>query len=176
MPLPTEVVVHPLVLLSAVDHYSRVAKDTRKRVVGVLLGSTFKGKCDVTNSFAVPFEEDLRNPTVWYLDHSFLEKMELKPAMKRLLAAATTAQMESSSETEKLEDSLRILRLRSVHAQQARSPARHPLPPVTAPPARAARASSLALATATRGTRSLARGGATTRRAARSSTATSRAT
>ena len=76
MPLPTEVVVHPLVLLSAVDHYSRVAKDTRKRVVGVLLGSTFKGKCDVTNSFAVPFEEDLRNPTVWYLDHSFLEKME----------------------------------------------------------------------------------------------------
>lgn len=77
MPLPTEVVVHPLVLLSAVDHYNRAAKDKRgARAIGVLLGSTFQGKCDVTNSFAVPFEEDTRNPQVWYLDHSFLEKME----------------------------------------------------------------------------------------------------
>lgn len=25
------------------------------------------------NSFAVPFEEDLRNPNIWYLDHNFLE-------------------------------------------------------------------------------------------------------
>jgi hypothetical protein len=33
------VVVHPLVLLSVVDHYNRVAKDTKKRAVGVLLGS-----------------------------------------------------------------------------------------------------------------------------------------
>lgn len=47
-----EVIVHPLVLLSTVDHYNRVAKDTRKRVVGVLLGTTFKGRIDVTNSFA----------------------------------------------------------------------------------------------------------------------------
>ena len=77
MPLPTEVVVHPLVLLSAVDHYNRAAKDKKgARGIGVLLGSTFQGKCDVTNSFAVPFEEDRRNPQVWYLDHSFLEKME----------------------------------------------------------------------------------------------------
>lgn len=52
MPLPEEVVTHPLVLLSIVDHYNRVARDTRKRAVGVLLGSTFKGKCDITNSFA----------------------------------------------------------------------------------------------------------------------------
>ena len=73
MPLPTEVVVHPLVLLSAVDHYNRAAKDKKgARAIGVLLGSTFQGKCDVTNSFAVPFEEDRRNPQVWYLDHSFL--------------------------------------------------------------------------------------------------------
>ena len=35
----TEVIIHPLVLLSVTDHYNRVAKDTRKRVVGVLLGS-----------------------------------------------------------------------------------------------------------------------------------------
>lgn len=49
---PTKVVLHPLVLLSVVDHYSRVAKDTRKRVVGVLLGEVSKGVVDVTNSFA----------------------------------------------------------------------------------------------------------------------------
>ena len=70
MSTTTEVVVHPLVLLSVTDHYHRVAKDTRKRVVGVLLGSrTPHGKTekvDITNSFAVPFEEDLNNPKVWY--------------------------------------------------------------------------------------------------------------
>ena len=49
---PTKVVVHPLVLLSVVDHYNRVAKDTKNRVVGVLLGSVHKGVVDVTNSFA----------------------------------------------------------------------------------------------------------------------------
>ncbi|KAK6145471.1 hypothetical protein DH2020_022291 [Rehmannia glutinosa] len=47
-----KVVVHPLVLLSIVDHYNRVARDTRKRVVGVLLGTSFKGTVDVTNSYA----------------------------------------------------------------------------------------------------------------------------
>jgi 26S proteasome regulatory subunit N8 len=47
-----EVIVHPLVLLSAVDHYNRVAKGTQKRVVGVLLGTSWKGRIDVTNSFA----------------------------------------------------------------------------------------------------------------------------
>jgi 26S proteasome regulatory subunit N8 len=71
----TEVVIHPLVLLSVTDHYNRVAKDTRKRVVGVLLGSKNRNLVDVTNSFAVPFEEDLSNPTVWFLDHNFLETM-----------------------------------------------------------------------------------------------------
>mmetsp|Transcript_21780 Transcript_21780/g.42870 ORF Transcript_21780/g.42870 Transcript_21780/m.42870 type:complete len:309 (+) Transcript_21780:324-1250(+) len=78
MPLPGEpesVVVHPLVLLSVVDHYNRVARDTKKRVVGVLLGSTFKGRVDISNSFAVPFEEDMKDPSIWYLDHSFLENM-----------------------------------------------------------------------------------------------------
>jgi 26S proteasome regulatory subunit N8 len=52
MPSPESVTVHPLVLLSVVDHYNRVAKDTKKRVVGVLLGSVNKGEVDVTNSFA----------------------------------------------------------------------------------------------------------------------------
>jgi 26S proteasome regulatory subunit N8 len=52
MPTPEKVVLHPLVLLSVVDHYGRVAKDTKKRVVGVLLGEVYKGQVDVTNSFA----------------------------------------------------------------------------------------------------------------------------
>ena len=52
MATPEQVVVHPLVLLSVVDHYNRVAKDTRKRVIGLLLGETSKGRTDVTNSFA----------------------------------------------------------------------------------------------------------------------------
>jgi len=67
------VVVHPLVLLSAVDHYSRV--ESVNRVVGVLLGSTYKGRVEVTNSYAVPFEEDNRNPNIWFLDHNYHETM-----------------------------------------------------------------------------------------------------
>lgn len=57
-----DVTVHPLVLLSAADHYHRVARGTRKRVVGILLGTVSRGRVDATNSFAVPFEEDNKNP------------------------------------------------------------------------------------------------------------------
>jgi len=71
--VPTKVIVHPLVILSAVDHFNRIA--TKKRVVGVLLGEVRKGVVDVTNSFAVPFEEDDQNPSIWFLDHNFLENM-----------------------------------------------------------------------------------------------------
>ncbi|KAF8115169.1 hypothetical protein N665_0029s0015 [Sinapis alba] len=70
-----KVVVHPLVLLSIVDHYNRVAKDSRKRVVGVLLGSSSRGIVDVTNSYAVPFEEDDKDPSIWFLDHNYHESM-----------------------------------------------------------------------------------------------------
>jgi 26S proteasome regulatory subunit N8 len=70
-----EVTMHPLVLLSAADHYHRVARGTRKRVVGVLLGSVSKGVVDCVNSFAVPFEEDSKNASVFYLDHNYLENM-----------------------------------------------------------------------------------------------------
>jgi len=75
---PSEVVdvtVHPLVLLSAADHYHRVARNTQRRVVGVLLGNVSRGRVDATNSFAVPFEEDRKNPAVFYLDHNYLENM-----------------------------------------------------------------------------------------------------
>lgn len=70
-----DVTVHPLVLLSAVDHYHRVARGTRKRAVGVLLGTVNMGRVDAMNSFAVPFEEDSKNPAVFYLDHNYLENM-----------------------------------------------------------------------------------------------------
>ena len=71
---PTSSIVHPLVLLSIVDHYNRLASSTSKRVVGVLLGSTTYGVVDVTNSFAVPFEED-KSDGVWFLDANYLEEM-----------------------------------------------------------------------------------------------------
>ncbi|PRP86832.1 hypothetical protein PROFUN_05049 [Planoprotostelium fungivorum] len=73
--VPTKVVVHPLVLLSTVDHYNRVARDTNKRVVGILLGEVHKGVVDITNSYAVPFEEDDLAPGIWFLDHNYHENM-----------------------------------------------------------------------------------------------------
>jgi len=72
---PEKAVVHSLVLLSVVDHYNRVAKDTKKRVVGVLLGSWFRGQVNITNSYAVPFEEDPKTPNIWYIDHDYHENM-----------------------------------------------------------------------------------------------------
>lgn len=72
---PAEVVVHPIVLLSVVDHYNRVAKGTSKRVVGTLLGETRSGKLHITSSFAVPFEEETRDPQVWFLDHNYHEQL-----------------------------------------------------------------------------------------------------
>ncbi len=92
MSRPDLVVVHPLVLLSVVDHYKRVvAKSKNKRVAGVLLGFKLfhlklfphyfpigewnKGVLDITNSYAVPFEEDPKEPRVWFLDHIYHENM-----------------------------------------------------------------------------------------------------
>merc|ERR1712025_770045 len=73
----TIVTVHPLVLLSVVDHFNRMSKiGNQKRVVGVLLGSwSSKTHLDVSNSFAVPFDEDEKDSSVWYLDHQYLEQM-----------------------------------------------------------------------------------------------------
>ncbi|KAG2183960.1 hypothetical protein INT44_008971 [Umbelopsis vinacea] len=71
----TTVTVHPLVLLSVTDHYNRAAKDSKKRVVGVLLGQSKGKSVNVANSFAVPFEEDDKDPSVWYLDHNYVEAM-----------------------------------------------------------------------------------------------------
>lgn len=73
--LSKTVTVSPLVLLSVVDHYNRVAKDSKKRVVGVILGDNLSDVIKVTNSYAIPFEEDEKNPSVWFLDHNFIESM-----------------------------------------------------------------------------------------------------
>lgn len=98
-----KVIVHPLVLLSVVDHFNRMGKiGNQKRVVGVLLGCwRAKGVLDVSNSFAgkqiykiyfkkisnliflffflchssVPFDEDDKDKSVWFLDHDYLENM-----------------------------------------------------------------------------------------------------
>lgn len=56
---PEKAIVHPLVLLSVVDHYNRVAKDTKKRVVGVLMGEVSRGTIDITNCFAGRHLRDL---------------------------------------------------------------------------------------------------------------------
>eukprot|EP01064_Diplonema_japonicum_P013418 TRINITY_DN2098_c0_g1_i1.p1 TRINITY_DN2098_c0_g1~~TRINITY_DN2098_c0_g1_i1.p1 ORF type:complete len:283 (+),score=93.25 TRINITY_DN2098_c0_g1_i1:57-851(+) len=73
---PSDVFMHSLPLLSTVDHYTRLAaKSAGKRVVGVLLGHNVNGKVHCTNSFAVPFEEDVKNPSIWYFDQHYLEDM-----------------------------------------------------------------------------------------------------
>lgn len=73
----SKVIVHPLVLLSVVDHFNRMSKiGNQKRVVGVLLGSwRAKGVLDISNSFAIPFDEDDKDKSVWFLDHDYLENM-----------------------------------------------------------------------------------------------------
>ncbi|KAH7697021.1 26S proteasome non-ATPase regulatory subunit 7 [Aphelenchoides avenae] len=74
------VVVHPLVLLSVVDHFNRVSKTTAvKRVVGMLLGSIKPDKTlDIANSFAVPFEENewwFEDFDTWFLDLDYVKDM-----------------------------------------------------------------------------------------------------
>ncbi|KAJ3332469.1 proteasome regulatory particle subunit [Blyttiomyces sp. JEL0837] len=72
---PDSIVIHPLVLLSVVDHFFRVARNTKKRVVGILLGQVVGNKVNVANSYALPFEEDEKDPSVWFLDHNYHEAM-----------------------------------------------------------------------------------------------------
>ncbi|VDK39333.1 unnamed protein product, partial [Dibothriocephalus latus] len=76
-PKIAKVTVHPLVLLGVVDHYNRMGKVSggQKRVVGVLLGALKGTNLDVSNCFAVPFEEDPTDSSVWFLDHDYLENM-----------------------------------------------------------------------------------------------------
>lgn len=58
--LPIGVKVHPIALLSIVDHHERTVGDKKnKRALGVLLGENVKGVYEITNSYALPFDESL---------------------------------------------------------------------------------------------------------------------
>ncbi|KAL0224119.1 hypothetical protein P9112_003509 [Eukaryota sp. TZLM1-RC] len=74
-PSPSLAIVHPLVLLSVSDHHKRVSRGPKQRVCGLLLGTVNRGVVDITNCFAVPFEENPRDPKVWMFDHQFAETM-----------------------------------------------------------------------------------------------------
>ena len=71
------IVIHPLVLLSVVDHYNRVVdKSKNRRVVGALLGDRLPdGTVDISNCYAIPFEEDPKDPNIWFLDHIYNETL-----------------------------------------------------------------------------------------------------
>ncbi|KAK8883407.1 26S proteasome non-ATPase regulatory subunit 7 [Tritrichomonas musculus] len=69
------VAVHPIVLLSIADHHHRVANDKNTRVIGILLGDFYKGQVNVLQCFAIPFEEDPTDPTVWFVDTNFIDDM-----------------------------------------------------------------------------------------------------
>ena len=72
----TQANVHPLVLLSIVDHFNRVnLKQRNRRVVGALLGSQNDNKIEIVNSYAIPFEEDVSQNNIWFLDHLYHETM-----------------------------------------------------------------------------------------------------
>lgn len=72
----TSVAVHPIVLLSVVDHFKRVCQKNRnKRVVGALMGEVYQGHVDITNCYAIPFEEDPKDPSIFFLDHTYHEQM-----------------------------------------------------------------------------------------------------
>lgn len=78
---PVMVDVHPLVLLSVVDHYARIHVNVQSAVrsVGLLLGClTIEDKeyhLDVSNCLAVPFDEDPKDPAVWFFDTNYGEQM-----------------------------------------------------------------------------------------------------
>ena len=82
-PVPYKVDIHPMILLSVIDHFSRVNKDTMapKRVIGLLLGSTQNSQdglspvIDIHSSFAVPFSEQKDSKDIWFLDISYAEEM-----------------------------------------------------------------------------------------------------
>lgn len=81
-PASGRVDIHPLVLLSVVDHYARVNNKvaTKKRVAGLLLGGYQRladgtQVLDINNCFAVPFDEDAKTPDVWFLDTNYADEM-----------------------------------------------------------------------------------------------------
>ena len=115
----TQASVHPLVLLSIVDHFNRVnLKQRNKRVVGALLGTCQLSKgyandenVEIVNSYAIPFEEDPSQSSIWFLDHLYhesmfdmMKKVPSKPhrsVRKRSLSAGTPQASLSAPTTSK---------------------------------------------------------------------------
>lgn len=62
------VIIHPTPLLQIADHYIRYDEE---KVVGIILGNTTNG-IHITNTFALPYEEDLNN---FFIDTSYLQSM-----------------------------------------------------------------------------------------------------
>ncbi|KPI89594.1 putative Proteasome regulatory non-ATP-ase subunit 8 [Leptomonas seymouri] len=82
VPTAGRVEVHPLVLLSLVDHYARMNTTAlqKKRVAGLLLGRYLRDHnglqtLDINNSFAVPFDEDPQDADVWFFDTNYAQEM-----------------------------------------------------------------------------------------------------
>lgn len=74
--IPLAVKMHPIPLLSIVDHYERtVGNKKNKRVVGALLGEVVNGVYEMTNSYAIPFDEISKKNGVWFIDHNYHEEM-----------------------------------------------------------------------------------------------------
>lgn len=68
--------MHPIALLSIVDHHERtVGSKKNKRALGVLLGENIDGIYEITNSYALPFDESAQKFGVWFADHNYHEEM-----------------------------------------------------------------------------------------------------
>ena len=67
--------VHPLTILSIIDHYRRLNVTGAGRVVGALLGTAHGHIISLTSSFAVPFDQDPKDPRASFLDHNYMEAM-----------------------------------------------------------------------------------------------------
>src|SRR5258708_29515465 len=65
--------VHPLTILSIIDHYRRLNVTGAGRVVGALLGTAHGHIISLTSSFAVPFDQDPKDPRASFLDHNYME-------------------------------------------------------------------------------------------------------
>jgi 26S proteasome regulatory subunit N8 len=58
------------------DHHARsIARNSTKRVIGVLLGQDNGKTINVANSFGIPFEEDEKDRKTWFLDHNYIDGM-----------------------------------------------------------------------------------------------------
>jgi len=42
-------------------------------LIKLILGEKNQGTLDITNSFALPFEEDPKEPGIWFVDHFYFE-------------------------------------------------------------------------------------------------------